>query len=129
MPEVYVRLAHDLNNQLTLIQAYCALLLERLPPGEACREEADEIRRAAERARLVARQMLDASRPPRPRGGVADLNRVVTQVAEDLGLFVGADVTLIAECRSARGHVRADASRVEQAVTDLVLRARDALPG
>jgi hypothetical protein len=101
MTTPFGRLAHDLNNQLTIIQAYCTLLLKRFSRGEPCGDEAKEICRAAERARLVVRQIFFASYQPRPRGGVVDLNRVVNQVTETLRPFIGANVTLVTECRSA----------------------------
>src|SRR3989454_12236663 len=51
-------IAHDFNNILTAITGYVDLLLEDLPPGDPRRNDAQEVRKAADRAAGLTRQLL-----------------------------------------------------------------------
>src|SRR4029453_16532593 len=55
-------IAHDLNNALTAIAGYAELALGEVPPDHAARADVEEIRKAAERAGSVTRQLLAFSR-------------------------------------------------------------------
>src|SRR3989449_934314 len=55
-------IAHDFNNILTAITGYVDLLLEDLPPGDPRRNDAQEVRKAADRAAGLTRQLLAFSR-------------------------------------------------------------------
>jgi signal transduction histidine kinase len=53
---------HDLNNQLAVILNYANFVLEDTPADDPRREDLLEIQRAAQRARDVVLELLDA--PP-----------------------------------------------------------------
>jgi len=55
-------IGHDLSNLLTAIGGYARLLLDSLEPGDARREDAEQIRRATDRAALLTRRLLTISR-------------------------------------------------------------------
>jgi len=57
--------AHDINNQLTVIKAYCDLLLADPKIDQAVRGQLEEISRAAERAAELARRLLASGRSRR----------------------------------------------------------------
>ena len=57
-----VGVAHDFNNVLTAILGHAELLLDQVPPEDSRRVDLEEIRRLAERAVRLTRQLLDVSR-------------------------------------------------------------------
>jgi len=50
--------AHDFNHLLTVITSYTSFLLDSLDPGDARREDANEVKQAAARAAQLTRQLL-----------------------------------------------------------------------
>jgi PAS domain S-box-containing protein len=121
--------AHDFNNLLTGITGYASLLLERANGDDELRRDLGEIKRAADRAAELTKQLLAFGRrqvlKPRP----LDLNSVVTEVASLLQRLLGDQVELEVFSAPALGTVRADPGQIEQVIVNLVVNARDALPG
>ena len=120
--------AHDFNNVLTAIFGYSDLLRDQLPEGDPRRPDLDEIRRSAERAASLTRQLLAFSRKQVMQPRVLDLNEVVANVEKLLRKLVGDDVLL--EVRRGAGiwRVKADPGQVEQVLMNLAANARDAMP-
>ena len=120
--------AHDFNNVLTAIVGGANLLLETLPPGHDAREEAEEIRRAGERAAGLTRQLLAFSRRetglPRP----LDLREVFGGMRKMLQRLLPADIELEIEIPPRLGAVRLDVGQAEQLLLNLVVNAGDAMP-
>ena len=121
-------IAHDFNNLLTAIIGYSDLTLRRLPPGDPLRRNVEEIKRAADRAASLTRQLLAFSRKQVLQPKVLDLNTVVAEMHQMLQRLIGADIALRTVLEPALGHVRADPAQLEQVVMNLVLNARDAMP-
>jgi len=120
--------AHDFNNMLTAIMSYAELLGADLPEDVALRENLDEIRQAARRAAGLTRQLLAFSRQQILEPRVLDANDVVTGLEKMLVRIIGEDVELVTKLTPSIGHVRADPGQVEQAILNLVINARDAMP-
>jgi two-component system cell cycle sensor histidine kinase/response regulator CckA len=119
--------AHDFNNILTAIIGYADLLVEQLPEGPA-REDLGEIRRAADRAAGLTRQLLAFSRKQVLRPAVLDLNVIARSSEGILGRILGEDVRLVLQLGPDLPHVRADHGQIEQALMNLAVNARDAMP-
>ena len=120
--------AHDLNNLLTIVNGYSDILLQDLAPGDPSRPHAAEIFQAGERAADLTRQLLAFSGRQVLAPRVLDLNRVVADAEARLRSLLPAGVSLGTDLAPGLWPVRADAGQVEQAVTNLVTTARDALP-
>ena len=77
--------AHDFNNVLTAIFGYADLLLDQIPADDSRHGDVQEIRRAAERAAALTRQLLAFSRKQMIQPRVLSLNEVVGQPADAAG--------------------------------------------
>lgn len=122
-------IAHDLNNALTAIAGYAELALGEVASDHAARADVEEIRRAAERAGSVTRQLLAFSRKQLLEPRVFDLNETIASIARLLARLLGADVEVQTRLSGAMLPVLGDPGQVEQAVINLAVNARDAMPG
>jgi len=120
--------AHDFNNQLTVIKGYCDLLLYDATIQGVTREALTEIRQAAARAAGLTGQLLAFSRRQVLRPVVLNLNDVIAEIESPLRRIIGENIHLQFVPAPDLGNVRADRSLVEQAVMNLVINARDAMP-
>jgi PAS domain S-box-containing protein len=121
-------IAHDFNNVLTAIMGYADLLADQLSADDPRQHDALEIRRAAERAAALTRQLLAFSRRQVLQPVVLDINNVVGSVDALLRRLIGDEVELAVACDPAVGRVLADPGQVEQVLMNLVVNARDAMP-
>jgi two-component system cell cycle sensor histidine kinase/response regulator CckA len=122
-------IAHDFNNLLTGILSYSDLVLQELRPGDPLRGDLEQIRHAGERAAALTRQLLAFSRRQVLQPRVLSLNASVTELDSMLHRLLGTDVTLQTELDPALWHVLADPGQLEQVLVNLVVNARDAMPG
>ena len=122
-------IAHDLNNALTAIAGYAELALGEVGSDHAARADVEEIRRAAERAGSVTRQLLAFSRKQLLEPRVFDLNETIAAIARLLSRLLGADVEVQTRLSDSALPVLGDPGQVEQAVINLAVNARDAMPG
>jgi two-component system cell cycle sensor histidine kinase/response regulator CckA len=120
--------AHDFNNLLTVITGYTDLLGSELEPGHPHHALLAEVRKAAERAAALTRQLLTYSRRQILQAACLDLNNVVTDLEKMLSRLIGEHVELVMELAPAVPAVFADLGQLEQVIVNLVVNARDACP-
>ena len=121
--------AHDFNNLLTVINGYSDLLLQQITPEDPIQEPISEIRKAGARAAALSRQLLVLSREQVVRPKVFDLNEVIGEVEKMLGGVLGEDIRIETSLSPSLGSIRADAGQFHQVLMNLIVNARDAMPG
>jgi two-component system cell cycle sensor histidine kinase/response regulator CckA len=122
-------MAHDFNNLLTVIRGYSELLLGRLGPADDMRKDMEEVKKAADRASGLTRQLLAFSRRQFIAAKVLDLNALVANMDGMLRRLIGEDIVeLSTELDSSLGAIKADPGLIEQVILNLVVNARDAMP-
>jgi len=121
--------AHDFNNLLTVINGYSQLLLKGLKADDPLRHGLDQIYKAGERAAGLTRQLLAFSRKQILELRQLDFNRVVKDMHPMLERMMGEDIDVQVALHAERSMVRADLHQLEQVVMNLVVNARDAMPG
>jgi two-component system cell cycle sensor histidine kinase/response regulator CckA len=121
-------IAHDFNNLLTVITSYSDLLLEDLGPDDPKRDDVEQVRKAAEGAASLTRQLLAFSRQQVLEPRVVDLNVVVGGLRKMLQRVIGEDVEFATTLAPDLVAVRADVGQLEQVLMNLAVNARDAMP-
>jgi PAS domain S-box-containing protein len=120
--------AHDFNNLLTVISGYSGLLETQLKPQDKTFSYVAEIKRAADRAAGLTRQLLTFSRKQLIRPKPLDLNVLVGEMHEILERLVGEDVEVTIAAAPSLGMVKADHDQMSQILLNLTANARDAMP-
>jgi two-component system, cell cycle sensor histidine kinase and response regulator CckA len=119
--------AHDFNNMMMIIMGFSDFLLTTLPQDDPRWADADEIRKAAERAMQLTRQLLGFGRQQLTARSVLSLNEVVSGMERMLRPLLGEDIRLVTRLSVGLGGVEADYGQLEQVVMNLALNARDAM--
>jgi two-component system cell cycle sensor histidine kinase/response regulator CckA len=121
--------AHDFNNVLTAILGSADLLSLQLDPNDSRWEEADAIRRAADRGAALTRRLLSFSRPKSTTSLVVmDLVAVVASIEPMLRRLVLEKIEIVVNAPASPVPVRADEGQLSQILMNLVINARDAMP-
>ncbi len=120
--------AHDFNNQLTIISGMLELALVTLPPTDPLRADLGDARVACDRASGITRQLLAFSRQQILRLETADVNDVVRDTTKMLGRLLGDDVVLHLALSAAPPSVVVDTGQLQQVLINLAVNAREAMP-
>jgi PAS domain S-box-containing protein len=121
-------IAHDFNNTLMVLSGSAELLEKSLPANSSSSRYVDQIRRTVERAAAITKQLLAFSRKQVLDITPIDLHEVLTDSEFMLPRLLGADVQLTFQHQAAHSWIRADAAQLEQAIANLAINARDAMP-
>jgi two-component system cell cycle sensor histidine kinase/response regulator CckA len=119
--------AHDFNNMMMIIMGFSDFLLTNLDRDDPRWADADEIRKAADRAMHLTRQLLGFGRQQLVARHVLSLNEVVSGMERMLRPLLGEDIRLVTSLSVGLGGVEADYGQLEQVIMNLALNARDAM--
>ena len=120
--------AHDFNNLLTVITGYSDLLLNGRDLTDPQRSALEEIRRSAEGGGALTHQLLAFSRRQPMQARTLEIDDLVLRMEKMLRRLIGEDIELVTIAASSN-RVFADPGRLEQVIMNLVVNARDAMPG
>lgn len=120
--------AHDFNNELTVISGCTETLLQRAGLDESCNELLNDILDASKRSASLTRQLLIFSRKQIDDPEVLDVNTVVTKNEKMLRRLLGERISLTTDLTAITVGVKADFNQMEQIIMNLVVNARDSMP-
>jgi two-component system cell cycle sensor histidine kinase/response regulator CckA len=126
-----MRLAHDLNNLLSIILASGETLLATKPGEAGMRECVNDILDAGFRASDLAHRFIatcTADDAARARAEVVDVNQVIEGVEALLRRLAGSKVHLVFDLAATPAYARVGPPDVERILLNLVANARDAMP-
>ncbi len=121
--------AHDFNNLLAVILTYGDFIAEELAPDHPLQGDVAEIRKAANRAADLTRQLLVFSRRDLINPSVLDVNATITDLLNLLHRTLGEDITLQPVMAAELPRVLADPGELEQVLVNLAVNARHAIDG
>ncbi|MBF9060156.1 response regulator [Rhodobacterales bacterium HKCCSP123] len=121
--------AHDFNNLLTAISGHCDLLMLRHDPGDPDYADLVQINQNANRAAALVGQLLAFSRKQTLEPETIDLRDTMGELVHLLNRLVGEKITLTLSHDPGLLPIRADRRQLDQVIMNLVVNARDAMPG
>ncbi len=120
--------AHDFNNLLQVINGSVDIVVKEVSLDAEARELLDSVAAAGARAANLVSQLLLFSRRKVMRREVLDLNDTVTNLIKLLGRIIGEHIQLEWHPLSGVVTIEGDRGMIEQALTNLCVNARDAMP-
>jgi two-component system, cell cycle sensor histidine kinase and response regulator CckA len=120
--------AHDFNNLLTAIIGYSDLALHYLDNKEQLKKKLEEVKRSANRATSMTRQLLAYSRKQMIQPKVLNLNSVLNDMQKMVRQLIGEDIDIVFSLNNDLGSIRADIGQMEQMILNLLVNSRDAMP-
>lgn len=120
--------AHDFNNFLTVMLTSADMAAQALPRSHLARADLDHITEAAERASQLARQLATLCKPRPTEKKPCDLNRLVARTLALVRGTMGRGIAVDEELCTSLPAVCADETGLQQALINLCLNARDAMP-
>ena len=122
-------LAHDFNNMLAVIIGSMNLLKARLVRGDTdVGRFIDGALEASSRAANLTHRLLAFSRQQPLAPTVIDVNRFVTGMSELIRSTLGGDIQIETVLAGGLWKTHADSTQLENAVLNLAVNARDAMP-
>jgi PAS domain S-box-containing protein len=119
--------AHDFNNQLAVILGIADMLSDDLEDPQA-KENAEMIARAAKRSADLTRQLLTFARKIDHRAEPLDIHASILEVTTLLGRSLDKRIVINSDLKADSHIILGDRTQIENALFNLALNARDAMP-
>jgi signal transduction histidine kinase/CheY-like chemotaxis protein len=120
--------AHDFNNNLTAIIGCAELLKQERTQESSTRELIDDILTSANRAADSTRQLLAYSRKAQVELVSADIHHLVKNTVAVLRRSIDPHINVVTELNAVNSVILADVTLLENALLNLLVNARDAMP-
>jgi len=121
-------LAHDFNNILSAILGYSELAIMETPPDHPLAQPLAIIKKSAEKAAELTRQLLAFSHKQVLEPQAVDLNSLLDGIAKMLARMIPEDIVIETQTTCRGRQVLADPGQLEQVVMNLAVNAADAMP-
>ena len=121
-------IAHNINNILTPIIGYTNLAMDRLDPHGEAFSELQVVRRSADRAKTIVRQVLMFSHQSEGQSRPVDLAPLVEETVKLMESSLSRTIKVGREVAAGLPPVQADPSQISSVLMNLCINARDAMP-
>jgi signal transduction histidine kinase len=120
--------AHETNNQMTVVLGFAQFLLNAANITAAQRKDLKQVKLGAERVAQLTRQLLALSRRQTLHTESLDLDALVRESGPLLQRLIGPENKLVMQLDAGPKWVRGDRTQLAQVLLNLVMNARDAMP-
>jgi signal transduction histidine kinase len=128
--ELAAGIAHEINNPLHILQAYVEHMSSKLPPDSPFADFLDPMRNALDSIARLAGQLRDFSRPAGGQWKPLNVNRTLENVLKLVNKEMMHCQIEIEDCLASQlPTVTGDNRQLEQVFLNIILNARDAMPG
>ena len=121
-------ISHDFNNLLTGIEGFTRFAYDAAPYDSTIKQDLKEVLTLTQRASSITGQLLAFSRKQTLQTDVVDLNLLISDTSRVMMQLIGEDIKLSFRPKENLSAIRADYSRIQQVLMNLVINARDAMP-
>ncbi|MBV8892563.1 MAG: PAS domain-containing protein [Acidobacteria bacterium] len=121
-------IAHDFNNLLTVMGAHNDRIRERHAPEHPSYADASEVQEAVARATSLTQQLLAFSRKQFLQPRVLNLGCVLPDLGNMIRRVLTENIALQMKVEPHLYRVKVDRTQIEQAILNLTVNARDAMP-
>lgn len=119
--------AHDFNNQLTIIQGYSEIILNQLEKDNPIYNKIEHIANASDRAKSLTLQLLTFSQKQIVQTSNIDLRDILKDMENVLDSICDDIITLDLQIKCDEPFIKADPTQVQQVIMNLMLNARDSM--
>jgi PAS domain S-box-containing protein len=120
--------AHDFNNLLMIIEAHSDRIREKVSPDDSMYADAVEIRNAVARAASLTERLLAFGRKQLLQPRILDLSSILHEVGNMIRRLLAENIELEVNVEPGLLSVKVDRNQIEQAILNLAVNARDAMP-
>jgi PAS domain S-box-containing protein len=130
-------IAHDFNNLLTVISSYSSLVHDEITVAESSqgtsrwgpvRWDVRQIEEATDRAKRLVKHLMAFTRREQAEPAIADPGRLTADAAALLQGVLGERITISVHPDSGLWQVNVDPAMLRQAIINIALNAREAMP-
>ena len=131
-------ISHDFSNTLTVVANYASLVRDELVIAEATesaakwgpvRWDVEQIAESADHAKKLIRHLAAFAKRQETEPALVDLGQMISDATSLLREVLGEHVPIVARRADALWEVQADPGLLQQAIVNIALNARDAMPG
>jgi len=128
MGQLAAGIAHDFNNILTSMIGFAELVHRRSDVPDSAKADLERVMEGGRRAAHLIRQILDFSRKSLIRRQPLNLASYLRETVRFLQRTIPESIDIVLEISPGQYRVHADPSQLQQALTNLAVNARDAMP-
>lgn len=127
--ELSAKIAHEINNPLSIISNYLLLCQKNLDNSDKAGEHLDVAREELTRIAGIVRQLLDFHRPQKTKKAPVDLPRLIDEILALMEWQLDErKIKIVREFDTGLPQVFASQEMLKQVFLNLVINARDAMP-